>query len=285
MIGSMNLKNPHHRFQLTLGLVFFFFCLCLIWISRERFRLSLVTTQYTSPDAHLAQTLHLEAKGYIIYNLHSEKIVRAENATSTFALASLSKVIIIGAYLDYKETHNEPIDADGYAYIQKILVESDNEAIEDLNKRFAEKNNTSLMTLAMQLGDTLGFPHELTFTNASGLDMDEVQASNFGTPRAVAAVYSYLYKNYPEVFQKTKFDKSIGGGEKLVNTNPTTEETFGILSSKTGYTDVAGGNLAVTVTPAPGAEYLLIVFGSSKEGRFRDIQKLNTILPVLLKIQ
>lgn len=281
----MNLKNPHHRFRLAVGLVFLLCCVCLVWINRERFRLSLETAQYKSPDAHLAQTLNLEAKGYIVYDLHNEKIVRAENATSTFALASLSKVIIIGAYLDYKKSHNEPIDTDSYAYIQKILVESDNEAIDDLNKRFEEKNNVSLMTLAVKLGDKLGFPHELTFANPSGLDIDEVQASNFGTPRAVAAVYSYLYKNYPEVFQKTKFDKSVGGNETLMNTNPTAEETFGILSSKTGYTDVAGGNLAVTVAPAPDSEFLLIVFGSSKEGRFRDIQKLNTVLPVLLKIQ
>ena len=281
----MDLRNSQHRFRLVLGFLFFIFCLCLIWINRERFRLTLATANYRSPDAHLAQTLNLEGKGYIIYDLHNQKIVRAENATSTFALASLSKVIIIGAYLDYKRSHNETIDQDGYAYIQKILVESDNEAIEDLNKRFEEKNSISLMVLTMQLGDRLGFPNELKFTNSSGLDIDEVQASNFGTPRAVAAVYGYLYKNYPEVFQKTKFDKSVSEGETLVNTNPTTEETFGILSSKTGYTDVAGGNLAVTVTPAPGSEFLLVVFGSSKEGRFKDIQKLNTILPIILKIQ
>jgi D-alanyl-D-alanine carboxypeptidase len=254
-------------------------------INRERFRLSVATANYQSPDAHLSQTLDLEAKSYIIYDLNNQKIVRAENATSTFALASLSKVIIIGAYLDYKKLHNETIDTDGYAYIEKILVESDNEAIEDLNKRFEEKNGMSLMILAMQLADKLGFPNEFKFTNPSGLDIDEVQASNFGTPRAVATVYSYLYKNYPEVFQKTKFNKSVSGGETLINTNHTIEETFGILSSKTGYTDVAGGNLAVTVTPAPGSEFLLIVFGSSKEGRFKDIQKLNTILPVILKIQ
>lgn len=281
----MDLRNSQHRFRLVLGFLFFTFCICLIWIKREIFKLSLTTANYQSPDAYLAQTLNLEAKGYIIYDLNKEKAVRTENATTIFALASLSKVIIIGAYLDYKKTHKENIDQDGYAYIQKILVESDNEAIEDLNKRFEEKNSVSLMTLAMRLGDKLGFANELNFTNPSGLDIDEVQASNFGTPRAVAATYSYLYKNYPEVFQKTKFYNSESEGETLVNTNPTAEETFGILSSKTGYTDVAGGNLAVTVTPAPGSEFLLIVFGSSKEGRFKDIQKLNTILPVILKIQ
>lgn len=278
-------KYPHHYFYAWLAVIVFLAFLLAVFISRERFAIFRNTENYISPDARLAQTVDLQAKGYIIYNLTDDQAVRSEATTTSFALASLSKVIIIGAYLDYKKNHNEQIDQDGYAYIQKILVESDNVAIEDLNKRFQEKNGISLMQLGMDLSSGLGYPNEIILNNPSGLDFDEVHASNFGTPRAVAKLYSYLYKNYPEVFQTTKFSKSSNGTETLTNTNQTADQTFGILSSKTGYTDVAGGNLAVTVTPAPGEEYLLVVFDSSKQGRFSDIQKLNNLLPILLKIQ
>lgn len=271
-------------FFITIGFFVFLILIAFLFARKAELQLFDLTKMYVSPDTRLSQTINIEAKGYVIYDLNSEKILKSENATTSFALASLSKVIIIGAYLDYKSAHNEAIDADGYAYIQKILVESDNVAIEDLNKRFVDKNGVSLIQLGMELSTRLGYPNEIILTNPSGLDIDESRASNFGTPRAVAALYSYLYKTYPNVFQKTKFAEVNNGEENLINTNKTSDQTFGILSSKTGFTDVAGGNLAVTVAPAPGSEYLLIVFKSSKQGRFADIQKLNTLLPVLLKI-
>jgi D-alanyl-D-alanine carboxypeptidase len=170
--------------------------------------------------------------------------------------------------------------------VEKILVESKNEDLESLGRSFEQKFGTSLLEITRQFIKKVGVADgTMTFNNLTGLDFDEVEASNFGTALAVAQMYTYVYQNYKDVFEKTKFSntQASSSGEILINTNPTADKTFGLVSSKTGYTDLAGGNLSVLVSPAPGSEYLLIVFGSTKSGRFEDIRKLNAILPKLLE--
>jgi D-alanyl-D-alanine carboxypeptidase len=48
----------------------------------------------------------------------------------------------------------------------------------------------------------------------------------------------------------------------------------GIAASKTGYTDLAGGNLAVIFEIAPMHPIAISVLGSSTAGRFADVRKL-----------
>ena len=69
--------------------------------------------------------------------------------------------------------------------------------------------------------------------------------------------------------------------EKIVgipNTNQSIEELFGAEGSKTGFTDIAGGNLGVIVDITVGHPVVLVVLGSSREGRFKDIATLYTAL-------
>jgi len=47
-----------------------------------------------------------------------------------------------------------------------------------------------------------------------------------------------------------------------------------LVGSKTGYTDLAGGNLLVIVEYPIGHPLGIVVLGSSAEGRFLDVKKI-----------
>jgi D-alanyl-D-alanine carboxypeptidase len=58
------------------------------------------------------------------------------------------------------------------------------------------------------------------------------------------------------------------------NTNKQVYSFPGLLGSKTGYTDYAGGNLAVVFDAGLNHPIAVVVLGSSLDGRFTDVRKL-----------
>ena len=57
-----------------------------------------------------------------------------------------------------------------------------------------------------------------------------------------------------------------------INTNTEITKLPQVLASKTGFTDLAGGNLAVVVDVGLNHPVVIVVLGSSKEGRFSDVE-------------
>jgi D-alanyl-D-alanine carboxypeptidase len=55
-----------------------------------------------------------------------------------------------------------------------------------------------------------------------------------------------------------------------------------LIASKTGYTDLAGGNLAVAFDAGVNRPIVIAVLGSSREERFSDVEKLASA--VLLEL-
>jgi D-alanyl-D-alanine carboxypeptidase len=58
------------------------------------------------------------------------------------------------------------------------------------------------------------------------------------------------------------------------NTNEALEHLPGLIASKTGYTDLAGGNLAIVFDKGIGHHFVAVVLGSSRQGRFSDMRAL-----------
>ena len=48
------------------------------------------------------------------------------------------------------------------------------------------------------------------------------------------------------------------------------------IASKTGFTDLAGGNLVIAFDAGLSHPIIISVLGSTQEGRFRDVEKLVT---------
>jgi D-alanyl-D-alanine carboxypeptidase len=224
----------------------------------------------------------LLAKAYVIYDINNKKIIKGQNANLPLPLASLTKIVTVGTLLDTAKKNNIQIRDETKFRIQKALIQSSNEDADSLGYIYNYSFGRDLLTDANNMITNMGI-NNLTLTNLTGLDNWDGTASNVGTPESIARVFAFMYENYRDVFEYTKFDELDTDGGTITNTNQTTKNTFGIMASKTGFTYEAGGNLGVVVSPEPGQAYVIVVMQSTKEGRFVDMQKIVKNLPLILK--
>lgn len=135
-------------------------------------------------------------------------------------------------------------------------------------KEFIRMMNTK----AQQIGLTQTY-----FVNESGLDIGST-SGGYGTAIDVANLIRYILEKKPQILEATKYKKVTVDSEKKAhvakNTNSEVNDIPGLMASKTGYTDMAGGNLAVAFDASMGRPIIVVVLGSTHEGRFSDVQNL-----------
>jgi D-alanyl-D-alanine carboxypeptidase len=117
------------------------------------------------------------------------------------------------------------------------------------------------------------------FSNATGLDLNPDLAGASSSVEDIAKMISYGFLNHKDIFATTSFAETSLTSEsgfihKLKNTDDLLNSVSNILASKTGFTDLAGGNLAVVFKTPSGRILSAVVLGSTLEGRFNDIKKL-----------
>jgi len=128
----------------------------------------------------------------------------------------------------------------------------------------------------------IGLEHA-SFQNSSGLDLvNGTQPSAVGSPRDVAKLFSYALLKYPEILNHSRFGShsvvSLNGRNfRVENTNDLARTIDGLLASKTGFTSQAGGNLAIVVDVGFMRPVIIVVLGSTREGRFADVETLYRI--------
>ena len=120
--------------------------------------------------------------------------------------------------------------------------------------------------------------HDMYFLNPSGLDESATQSGGYGSARAVAALFAYVASALAEVFTATArkevtITSQEGRAVVASNTDDALDAIPWIVLGKTGYTDLAGGNLAV-VFDTGGHRIVAVVLGSTKDGRFSDMRAL-----------
>ena len=119
---------------------------------------------------------------------------------------------------------------------------------------------------------------ELFFTQPAGLD-EGGKIGGLGSAHSAAKLIALARKDFPEVFDattktRTTVTSSTGKIMGVPNTNQDVVNFSGLEASKTGFTDLAGGNLAVVVDIAVGHPVAIVVLGSTHEERFSDVEKL-----------
>ncbi|MBI1999368.1 MAG: D-alanyl-D-alanine carboxypeptidase [Parcubacteria group bacterium] len=117
------------------------------------------------------------------------------------------------------------------------------------------------------------------FVNETGLDINTAISGAYGSAIDVAKLGSALLARNPELFVATAraegaFVSSDGKKHSLKNTNEIVETIPGIVASKTGFTDLAGGNLAVIFEAGPMRPVAVVVLGSTADARFADAEML-----------
>lgn len=160
---------------------------------------------------------------------------------------------------------------DGAHALASAVLGGSGASVADDEDFFVKKMNEKAREL--RLGQTY-------FINESGLDVIErVAGGAYGSARDLALLFDYVLENHPELFEATKnvsesFTSQSGITHAVLNTNQLVSEIPGIIASKTGLTDLAGGNLAIIFEAGPVYPIVVVVLGSTQEERFSDVSQL-----------
>ena len=155
--------------------------------------------------------------------------------------------------------------------LNMMLIDSSNDAAIAL----AEKN-PNFVSLMNKKAKEIGLLNT-RFSNPDGLDED----NNYSTVIDIAKIFNYLTSNYPAVLDILKTENMIvysADGKvahRLKNTNALLGVISEIKAGKTGYTDKAGGSLALLVSSFHfGNENNIITIVLGSPDRFGESEKL-----------
>lgn len=237
------------------------------------------------------------AQSAIVYDVPSQKVLFEKNAQAILPLASITKVasaLAIQDALSANATVAIPLQAlftegesglmageewrtnDLLAY---SLVTSSNDGIEALSEiayvSTGAHTTTQMNRYAQQQGWT-----SFNFGNVTGLDVlgadgIPIAAGAVGSATDVAKLFADALVQNPALYEATaetgRVYTSLSGIQHTAdNTNTALGALPGLVAGKTGYTDLAGGNLVVAFEPEPGRRIIIVVLGSTFDDRFTD---------------
>lgn len=117
------------------------------------------------------------------------------------------------------------------------------------------------------------------FKNPTGLDINPTEAGAVGSARDMAFLMEHIVVYAPDILTYTKENDAevyskTGQRHEAENTNDYVSKIPGLIGSKTGYTDLAGGNLVIAFNVGLNRPVVAVVLGSTQQERFTDILKL-----------
>lgn len=307
---SNHLKNSLDYMENNL-IIFWFFSavvvliviLCYIGSGIEKNEEDIEEINTTETITQPFYNISILAKAAIVKDVTTGTILYAKNENEALPLASITKVMTAYAsskILDDSEATNiteYALSAEGeYAFEL-----GDSWPIKTLRDVTLLKSaNDGARALSVAAGDTLTssnedssksrafvdemnkISHELgifntSFSNPSGLDIG-LEASAVGSAYDISELIQHILiqdRSILEATTKKELRTVISGDDyRYLNTNKIVGEIPNLIASKTGYTDTAGGNLAIVYDSGLNHPIIIVVLGSTKDGRFDDINKL-----------
>ncbi|MFN4181168.1 MAG: D-alanyl-D-alanine carboxypeptidase family protein [Candidatus Paceibacteria bacterium] len=247
-----------------------------------------IEENYVLRSKNALALLDIEAKSFAVYDFTINRELYSHNADIVLPLASLTKIISIPLALKAnsydtlitEESIKMPGDDklvvgdvwDSRELAKFALVISSNDATEALTARIP-----GIVTMMNERAKRFG-AKETIFLNTTGLDIED-RPGAFGTAREMNILSYAALVNDRELFEATTqrfFDTNSRTLDYLVeNTNIVVDQLLGtVLFSKTGYTDLAGGNLSIIWKNKEGHDIGITVLGSGYESRFTDMAKI-----------
>jgi len=247
--------------------------------------------------------LNLGAASVFVWDVKEQKALYTKNADERLPLASITKLMTallvhevmgerapVAITLDGIRQEGESGFSDGEEFITRDL----------LDLTLITSSNDGAYTLAAAAGnsviggDTDGLSAFIeamnkrardigltrtTFKNPTGLDISETESGAYGSARDVSYLMEYIIQNYPQILERTTLDTfsitdQTGVMYQATNTNSTTQKISGMIASKTGYTNLAGGNLVIAFDAGLNHPVVITVLGSTADGRFKDVEEL-----------
>ncbi len=245
------------------------------------------------------------ARSAIVYDAQSGRVLYAKNPDDILPLASITKVLtaVTATELLPKDTivtiKPEFLDTEGDSGLKQdekwkltdlidfsLMVSSNDgaHAIAAVAGAFSTKADPSKITRDQFIADMNAEAKKIGmknshFNNESGLDISKTDSGAYGSARDVGILFNYTLKNKPEILAATRYQNLTFTSLSNIkhdaeNTDIALSGIPAVLGSKTGFTDLAGGNLAVTFDPSIEHPITIVVLGSTYDGRFADMQTL-----------
>ncbi|MEK7116586.1 MAG: serine hydrolase [Patescibacteria group bacterium] len=239
------------------------------------------------------QEISLEAKGAVVWDVINRRELFSKNSNEPLPLASLTKVLTVimtsEKINDDQKIKITPADlgpeGDSKLAVGDIwrakdlrdftLLTSSNDgafalaAVTETHPQFIKEMND----IASKIGLSSS-----RFFNEHGLDREADRGGAYGSAKDMAILFEYALKNYPEVLEATRYKNlEFSSSQKKYsaeNTNTAIDKIPNIIASKTGFTDLAGGNLVVAFDAGLNRPIIISVLGSGEQGRFSDMLQL-----------
>ncbi len=244
----------------------------------------------------------LRANAVYVYDVVGNRALYSKNADKSLPLASITKLMtaLVARELVTDDTRlRVPERATTQASASGLRAGETLIAKELRDYAMLASSNDAAYTLANGVGNILvedeggrAFVEAMnitaeelelesfTFYNATGLDLSPTEAGAYGSARDVTFLMSYILRNYPDILAPTTeaYDRIVatdGTYHEAENTNPDIFAIPGLLGSKTGYTDLAQGNLTIAFDAGYNRPVIITVLGSTYEDRFSDVLALT----------
>lgn len=258
----------------------------------------------------------LLARAVSVYDITDNKKIYGKRDNVSMPIASLAKIMTvlvslqghdlndvvtiskpaINQFGDYGVLANEKWKIGDLARFTLVASANDGAyALSQNDSDFLEKANTRSKRIGMQ---------GALFSNFTGLDILQGNASTsrggdallesisedhggvagaYATAEEVNRLAWYALLAKPTVFSATTLPEidlksESGFTHKFKNTNPLVGKIPNLLFSKTGFTELAGGNLAIIFEDSRGHKIAVTVLGSTFDGRFSDMEKIVNVL-------
>lgn len=253
-----------------------------------------IAEQPAGPDAYA--DVYVQGKAAIVYDLTTGEVLYEKSSRAQLPLASLTKLLTVYAAADSLKPNStvtitdSALLSDGesgfsagetFAFsdlARLALVSSSNDATAAIAETAAIARATSGKNMLAGAAAAAGLSQTYAL-NGTGLDESTSVSGGYGSAADVAKLAGALLEKAPDIARAT-VERSItirsneGAVHTLPNTNPDVILVPNLLLSKTGYTDLAGGNLAIVYDAGVGHPVAIVVLGSSVEGRFNDVETL-----------
>ncbi len=244
------------------------------------------------PTVNAFAHVPIEAGAAIVYDLATQTTLYEKNADAQLPLASLTKLLSVYAALE-KLPRTALITIPAHATkveYPRLFSAGETLSLDDLARLTltaslndgaiaiaeAAAAHTGDSTTALLAGVASALELSQTYAvNGSGLDMNTAVSGGYGSAKDVALLAGALLHKAPEVAQATTQPTATavtatGATRTVKNTDPIVGTVPHLLLSKTGYTDLAGGNLALVIDVGIGHPVAIVVLGSTQKSRFTD---------------
>lgn len=254
-------------------------------------KIQYTTSKISSPYfSHIA----ISAKSVYVLDTVNNNVLYSKNEHIPLPIASITKVMTalcaldkvgndtiiqiedsdIGSTTRSSLKSGEKWQASDLASI--MLVQSSNDAAMALGRVYG--GSPAIVACMNNLAEKLEL-FETKFSNETGLDIGDSPGA-YSSAENVGRLFEAAISKYPDIFGKTALKSynvtSASGVAHIAdNTDKAIDTLPLLLASKTGLTDLAGGNLVFAMNVGLNHTVIVVILGSTEDGRFFDATTLS----------